>query len=104
MALYTPDYETVSSEGSTNFDGSQSSTDAAEIKEISGEFNSRIYLERSNDSGESWQEVSQFDTGSLSGSWQTKSIQPTIKTGTRRLRVDNADTHDGLIEVIGEEL
>jgi len=104
MVLYTPDYVTVESQDSTYFDGSQSSTGEAEMKELSGQFNARVYLERSNDSGESWEEVSQYDTGSLSGSWQTKDIQPILKTDTRRLRVDNADTQDGLVEAIGEEL
>jgi hypothetical protein len=104
MVLYTPDYVMVESQDSTYFDGSQSSTGEAEMKELSGEFNARVYLERSNDDGESWEEVSQYDTGSLSGSWQTKAIQPIVKTDTRRLRVDNADTQDGLVEAIGEEL
>jgi hypothetical protein len=104
MVLYTPDYVIVESQDSTYFDGSQSSTGEAEMKELSGEFNARVYLERSNDEGESWEEVSQYDTGSLSGSWQTKAIQPILKKDTRRLRVDNADTRDGLVEAIGEEL
>jgi len=104
MTLYTPDCSTVESTASAYFDGSQSSTDEAEIKELSGDFNARVYLERSNDEGESWEEVSQYDTGSLSGSWQTKDIQPILKSNTRRLRVYNADTRDGLVEAIGEEL
>jgi hypothetical protein len=104
MVLYTPDYVMVESQDSTYFDGSQSSSGEAEMKELSGEFNARVYLERSNDDGESWEEVSQYDTGSLSGSWQTKAIQPILKTDARRLRVDNADTRGGLVEAIGEEL
>lgn len=104
MVLYTPDYVTVASQDSAYFDGSQSSTGKAEVNVLSGNFNARVYLERSNDEGESWEEVSQYDTGSLSGSWQTKAIQPILKTDTRRLRVDNADRRDGVVETIGEEL
>ena len=54
MALYTPSYKTVESEVSVYFDGKESSSDEAKVMELSGDFNARVFLERSNDGGESW--------------------------------------------------
>jgi len=104
MSLYTPDYKMIEAESSVYFDGSESSSGAATIKEMSGNVNVRVYLERSNDGGESYEEISQFASGDLRGAWHTDNIQPMIEENTRRLRIDNTDNHDGLIEVIGEEL
>jgi len=104
MVLYTPDYITVQSEDSTYFDGSQSSTGEAEIKQLSGDFDARMYLERSNDSGDGWEVISQLDTSSLVGSWQTRDIQPIIIAETRRLCVYNADLESGFVEAMGREI
>jgi len=104
MALYTPSYKTVESEVSVYFDGKESSSDEAKVMELSGDFNARVFLERSNDGGESWETVSQFDTGSLVGSWHTDNIQTMIQVDTRRVRIDNMDKKNGLVEAIGEEL
>jgi hypothetical protein len=104
MVLYTPKHVLVESQDSAYFDGSQSSTGEAEIKQLSGEFDTRMYLESSNDSGDSWEVISQFDTSSLVGSWQTRDIQPIIVTNTRRLRVYNASLEDGFVEAMGREL
>ena len=104
MALYTPDHTTVQSEASVTFDGGASSTDAARLLELSGDFDARIYLERSDDEGETWEVISQFDTGSLTPSWHTDAIQVVVAVGTRRIRVDNMSKTEGLVEAIGEEI
>jgi len=104
VTLYTPDFQTVASAESVYFDGSASSTDEAQVTEMSANFHARIYLERSNDDGSTYEEVTQFPTGVFDSSWHTRDIQPTLKAGTRRLRFDNVDDSEGVVEMIGEEL
>lgn len=104
MTLYTPSYTRVEPGEHVYFDGSESSTGEAEIKEMSGDFSARVYLERSNDSGETWEQVSQFPTAALTTSWHTKEIQPMLKTNLRRVRVENTGDSPGVVEVIGEEI
>ena len=104
MTLYTPNYTTVESGASVYFDGSEATDGAAIVKEISGDFNARVFLERSNDDGDTYEMVSQFPSRELNGSWHTNAIQTMIVENTRRLRIDNVDRYDGMVEVIGEEL
>jgi len=104
MTLYTPDYTTVEAGESVHFDGSEATDGSATIKEISGDFNARIFLERSNDDGDTYETISQFPSSELNGSWHTDAIQTMIVENTRRLRIDNADHYEGTVEVIGEEL
>jgi hypothetical protein len=102
--LYTPPHAEVASGESVYFDGSGSSTGSAEIQQMSGDFNARLYLERSEDGGETYTTISQFDSGGMAGRWFTKDIQPIVSDGVRRLRVDNKDKTSGVIEVIGTEI
>jgi len=104
MTLYTPDYTTVEAGESVHFDGSEATDSSATIKEISGDFNARIFLERSNDDGDTYETISQFPSGDLQGSWHTNAVQTMIVENTRRLRIDNAGHYDGVVEVIGEEI
>jgi hypothetical protein len=84
------------------FDGSDSSTDAALIQELSGDFNVRIYLERKRDG--SFVEVSQFPSFSLDGKWHTDEINTRVVADTRRIRIDNISKNDGVVEIIGDEI
>jgi hypothetical protein len=104
MTLYTPDYMTVEAGESVYFDGSDSTDGSATVKEISGDFNARIFLERSNDDGDTYETISQFPSGDLRGSWHTNEVQTMIVEDTRRLRIDNSGNYDGVVEVIGEEI
>ena len=103
MSHYTPPVETVDSGESVYFDGSASSTGAAEVVEMSGNFSVRMYIERSPDGGETWNQVSQLPTGTLKVSWHTEKLHPLLVSGVRRLRVDNKDKGSGIIELIGTE-
>lgn len=99
---YLPQPKEVNSRSSVYFDGSSSSTGAAYIQEISGDFNTRVYLERESDG--SFTEVSQFPTLSLEGKWHTDEITTRVVAGTRRIRIDNVDKNTGTVEVIGDEI
>lgn len=103
MTMYAPEHKTLDSGESVYFNGSSSSTGQAQVEQMSGNFNARVYLERSSDGGETYEVVSQFPTGNLKSSWYTTEIDPILKSGTRRIRVDNADNIDGKVEVIGTE-
>jgi hypothetical protein len=84
------------------FDGSDSSTGAAFVQEISGDFNVRIFLERKRDG--SFVEVSQFPSFSLDGKWHTDEINTRVVADTRRIRIDNISKNDGVVEIIGDEI
>lgn len=99
---YIPQPKEVNNQSSVYFDGSDSSTDAALIQEISGNINVRIYLERKRDS--SFVEVSQFPSFSLEGKWHTDEINTRVVADTRRVRIDNVSENNGIIEVIGDEI
>lgn len=101
--LYIPDVTELKREETVFFQGKSSTSGEATIKQMSGTVNVRVFLERSNDGGETWETVSQFSSGNLHGSWFTEDIQPIVKENVRRLRVDNVGKNDGKIEVIGEE-
>jgi len=99
---YIPQPKKVDSQCSVYFDGSDSSTDAALIQEISGNVNVRIYLERKQ--GDSFVEVSQFPSFGLDGKWHTDEINTRVITDTRRIRVDNMSENNGVVEVMGDEI
>lgn len=99
---YTPQPKEVDGESSVYFDGSESSTDAALIQEISGDFNARIYLERKV--GDSFVQVSQFPSFTLQGKWNTDKINTRIVANTRRVRIDNVTENSGTVEMIGDEI
>jgi len=104
MPLYTPDHVEIGAGDAVSFDGSQSATGSAEIRQLSGDFDARMYLDRSDDDGETYTTISQFDTGGLSGRWHTADIQPIVSEGVRRLRVVNKGKTSGVVEAIGTEL
>jgi hypothetical protein len=99
---YVPQPKKVNSQSSVYFDGSDSSTDAALIQELSGDFNVRIYLERKRDG--SFIEVSQFPSFSLDGKWHTDEINTRVVADTRRIRIDNVSENNGVVEVMGDEI
>lgn len=99
---YLPQPKQVDSQSAVYFDGSDSSTDAAFIQEISGDFNVRIYLERKR--GDSFIEVSQFPSFSLEGKWYTDEINTRVVADTRRIRIDNVSESNGVVEVMGDEI
>ena len=99
---YVPQPKEVDSQSSVYFDGSDSSTDAALIQEISGNFNVRIYLERKREG--SFVEVSQFPSFTLEGKWHTDEINTRVIADTRRIRIDNVSENNGVVEVIGDEI
>lgn len=99
---YVPQPKEVNSQSSVYFDGSDSSTDAALIQEISGNVNVRIYLERKRDG--SFMEVSQFPSFSLDGKWHTDEINTRVVADTRRIRIDNVSKNNGVVEVMGDEI
>lgn len=103
MDLFAPHPKKAGPGGSVYFSGKASETDRAKVLEISGDIDARVYLERSSDSGDTWETVSQFPSGDLSLSWHTTEIQPVVAAGVRRIRVDNAGDTPGRVELIGEE-
>jgi len=103
MASYISKTESLESEESVYIRGKESSTDQAQVLEISGTFNARIYLEVSND-GEEFTEIFQYPTPSLSGRWSTKDIQSVVVADSRRIRIDNRSKNNGEVNIMGVEV
>jgi hypothetical protein len=103
---YLPDFATVADGGSTTFDGSGSSTNAAIVNEVAGNFDAQIFIEESNDGGTSWTEITQLADANgntiFSGNWHTQFNRVYIATGERRLRIDDAGT-GGEVSITGDE-
>lgn len=103
---YLPDYATVADNGSTTFDGGASSTNAAIINEVAGNFNVQIFIEESNDSGSTWEQITQLTdadgNATFSGSFHTQFNRVYVSTGERRLRIDDAAS-GGRVSVTGDE-
>lgn len=99
---YHPPIKNIESQSSVYFDGSQSSTGAAYVEEISGNFNARIYIEHANNG--SFERVSQFPTARLQHSWHTTDINMKLIENSRRICITNASTDSGVVEMIGEEI
>lgn len=108
MELYKPDFKTVASGDSIYFDGSASSTNEAIISTISGNFDARIFIERSNDGGTSWTECTQLadadGSNNFTAQWHTQGNREMLSVGNRRIRIDNVDTVSGEVEAIGDEI
>lgn len=103
---YLPDFATVADGGSTTFDGSDSSTGAAIVNEIAGNFDVSIFIEESNDSGSSWTQITQLTDANgntvFTGDFHTQFNRVYVATGERRLRIDDAGT-GGNVSVTGDE-
>jgi hypothetical protein len=103
---YLPDYATVADNGSTTFDGSASSTNAAIINEVAGNFDVQIFIEESNDGGTSWDEITQLQdangNNTFTGSFHTQFNRVYVAVGERRLRIDDAGA-GGRVSVTGDE-
>ena len=104
---YIPDFLSIASSGSDNFDGSASSTDAAIISGVMGTADAELYIEASNDGGSSWSTVTQLtDTDgatTFTADWHTQYNRLMVKVNTRRLRIDNVDSSSGNFAVDGDE-
>lgn len=108
VTVYDPDYASVSSSGTITFDGSASSTDAAVITSLSGDFDANIFVERSNDGGSTWQQTTilENDAGNTTfgANWHSQGNRIIVAVGKRRIKIENIDSTSGFTEAVGDEL
>jgi len=106
---FTPDSASVSDGNTTTFDGSSSSTNAAIISEISGDRDTKLYIEKSNDGGSTWTQIAQLSDESgnatFSADFYAHFNRLMVVKNNRRLKIENADgnSNSANYEVAGDE-
>lgn len=103
----TVDVTSDSAETIAYFDGSSGGTGAAIISGIYANFDAELYIECSDDGGTSWIAATQLtdDSGNVtfSADWHSQFNRVMINSGSRRIRIDNVDTLEGVTAVDGDE-